>query len=390
MSQQGQATDIVVNHVAIKQAVDWLLPAKRFAGMEVREGARWKPRMLAVCALLWVCSDLDTLTGRFLAARKIVGQIFRWHRSPGSSYQGFMKMLQKWHVTLQSAIIQELRLKMAENLSEAWRVAGYAVFAVDGSRVGASRTKRNEEALAPRKWRRQASKGKPCKKSKQGRKRRVRKTRQKSPSQETIEKKVNSPQIWLTLLWHVGSGLPWAWRTGPSDASERAHFDEMLPELPKNSLITADAGFVGYEHWKAILDHDHHYLIRVGSNVTLIKNLGYARQNDQTVYLWPKKMMRTQAPLVLRMICIHDGKQTAYLVTDLSKSQLSDRQAAMVYQKRWGIELFFRTFKQTFHRRKLMSRTPENLQLERERSLSAEYHICIVGQRQLLGNGLPL
>jgi hypothetical protein len=27
----------------------------------------------------------------------------------------------------------------------------------------------------------------------------------------------------LTLLWHVGSGLPWAWRTGPSGASERGY-----------------------------------------------------------------------------------------------------------------------------------------------------------------------
>ena len=37
-----------------------------------------------------------------------------------------------------------------------------------------------------------------------------------------------------------------------------------------------------------------------------------------------------------------------YLVTDLTKTQLSDRQAAEIYAARWGIELFFRTFKQTF------------------------------------------
>jgi hypothetical protein len=53
--------------------------------------------------------------------------------------------------------------------------------------------------------------------------------------------------MWLTLLWHVGTGLPWAWETGPSDSSERAQLQEMLPKLPENSLIAADAGFVGYD-----------------------------------------------------------------------------------------------------------------------------------------------
>ena len=47
------------------------------------------------------------------------------------------------------------------------------------------------------------------------------------------------------MLWHVGSGLPWDWRTGPSDSSEREHFQEMLGSLPSGALLTADAGFMG-------------------------------------------------------------------------------------------------------------------------------------------------
>jgi len=61
----------------------------------------------------------------------------------------------------------------------------------------------------------------------------------------------------------------------------------MLGEMPENSLITADAGFVGYEFWKAVLDAGHDFVIRVGANVKPIKKLGYARQYDHTVYLWP-------------------------------------------------------------------------------------------------------
>ena len=48
-----------------------------------------------------------------------------------------------------------------------------------------------------------------------------------------------SPQLWLTLLWHVGSGLPWAWRTGPSGASERDQLVALAPELPAQALLAA-------------------------------------------------------------------------------------------------------------------------------------------------------
>jgi hypothetical protein len=29
-----------------------------------------------------------------------------------------------------------------------------------------------------------------------------------------LERRANVPRIWLTMMWHVGSGLPWDWRTG--------------------------------------------------------------------------------------------------------------------------------------------------------------------------------
>ena len=49
----------------------------------------------------------------------------------------------------------------------------------------------------------------------------------------------------------------------------------MIEALPAGALVTADAGFVGYETWKAILDSGRHLLIRVGANVRLLRKLGY-------------------------------------------------------------------------------------------------------------------
>jgi hypothetical protein len=62
--------------------------------------------------------------------------------------------------------------------------------------------------------------------------------------------------MWLTLIWHMGLKMPWCWKAGPSTSSERNHLLELLPtaNFPAQTLFCADAGFVGYEFWKAILD----------------------------------------------------------------------------------------------------------------------------------------
>ena len=394
MSHQDRTSNIVVNHQTIKQVVDWLLPPALFAGMKARSNASWKPRMLAVAALLWTTSELTNLKDRFQQARKIVSKIFRWQSAPGATYQGFMKMLRKWHRNLQSAIIPHVQAQMKEVLPGQWKVAGYVVFAGDGSRIELARTESLEDAFSPQRKKNQQKKRSQSKGKSQGKGVRrsagsaAKAKAAKKQSAESMGKKGNSPQMWLTLLWHVGTGLPWTWKTGPSDSSERGQLEEMLAELPENSLITADAGFVGYDFWNTILDAGQQFVIRVGANVRLLRELGYARQHEHTVYLWPDAAAKKkQPPLVLRLIVIHDGKHPVYLVTNLTKSQLSDGQAGMIYGARWGIELFFRTFKQTFGRRKLRSRSAENADLELDWSLLGLWCICLLGQRELAAGG---
>jgi hypothetical protein len=388
MSQQDRTSNIVINHQDLKQVVDWLFVPALFAGIKARSNASWKPRMLAVAALFWACSGLPNLKERFEQARKIVAKVFRWQSSPGETYQGFMKMLNKWHANLLLLIIPHVRAQMKEVLPGQWKIAGYVVFAGDGSRIELARTKALEDAFSPQRKKNSQSKNRHRKGKRGSSRTAARRKAAKRQSAEAIAKKVNSPQMWLTLMWHVGSGLPWDWRTGPSDSSERGHLQEMLTELPEQSLITADAGFIGYAFWQSILSAGHHFVIRVGSNVRLIKRLGYSRQCDHTIYLWPDQMMKKkQPPLVLRLIVVHDGRHPMYLVTDLTKSQLSDQQAVTIYAARWGIELYFRTFKQTFGCRKLRSRSAANAKLELDWSMIGLWCVCLLGQRELVDTG---
>jgi hypothetical protein len=55
------------------------------------------------------------------------------------------------------------------------------------------------------------------------------------------------PQRLLTMLFHLATGLPWAWQRGRGDESERGHLEAMASLLPIKTLLVADAGYVGYE-----------------------------------------------------------------------------------------------------------------------------------------------
>ena len=161
--------------------------------------------------------------------------------------------------------------------------------------------------------------------------------------------------------------------------------------FPENTLFCTDAGFVGYEFWKHIMDRGHQFLSRVGGNVRLLRKLGHARRDNQLVYLWPDKIRRQkQPPLVLRLLEFQGPRGKIYLVTSvLSERELSLKQAGQLYRLRWGVELQFRAFKQTFGRRKLRSRTAENALVELDWSLVGLWLIQLYAVKEQVKVGSP-
>ena len=97
--------------------------------MHVRKGSTWKPRMLAAETLFWATSNRTILTDRFGDTRKIIKRIFRGQSEPAKTYRGFMKMLDKWHVRLLLTVVCELRLRMEQELTDQFQIAGFTVFA---------------------------------------------------------------------------------------------------------------------------------------------------------------------------------------------------------------------------------------------------------------------
>jgi hypothetical protein len=342
-----------LNVVCLQQCLRWLCSGIDWSGISFRDDCRWTPKTLASAALLWAWSDEQTLGERFRTVRKIAIWLTPEQQQLAKTYQAFTKILRRWTDELVSLLQVALRERLQQALPQDWQVAGFILFGVDGSRIELPRTRSHEQAYSTL------------------RKKRRGKNRHGKPLAAKDVQKSNSPQLWLTTMWHAGSGLPWDWRIGPADSSERAHMRQMLSGLPAGALVAADAGFVGYDGLQDILSNGRELLLRVGSNGRLLKNLGWARESAGTVYLWPDQAAHQgQQPIVLRLVVAHNGKHPVYLVTSVhSPRQLTDQQVIQLYARRWGIELFYRHLKQTFRRRKLLSTSAANARVEIEWSL---------------------
>jgi Transposase DDE domain len=373
--QDKDCSGIRTNAGCLKQALRWLLLYHvDWRGIEFRDDCTWTPLQLVATAILWAWSDEPTLGERFFAARRIAEHLYQPQREFAGSSQAFLKMLVRWTTSLVAVVQVALRRRMQDALAGSWMIFGFVVFGVDGSRVEVPRTKSHEavNGLA---------------RNKQGRK--LKRNRRKKPRTAAHTKKANTPAMWLTLLWHVASGLPWAWRSGPTGSSEREHWRQMLDELPASAFIAADAGFVGYEILRDVIDGGRHVLVRVGSNVRLLRKLGWTKESAGTVYLWPDRAaQKNEPPLMLRLVVALGGKHPVHLVTSVSHSRLSDAKVIEVYRRRWGIELFFRHLKQTFQRRKLRSLNANNARVELEWSLVGLWCVALYAQFELAGQGI--
>lgn len=385
MSQAAQGRDrhSGERHQELHLALKWLLQGADFAGVKWRADCRWSIRGLVMTAMLWAWSGETTLGSRFEQAWKIGRRMLGKEAVPQSSYQAWMKLLRRWTVPLLIALTGLFRARMETVCADRWRIAGFIPLGVDGSRFELPRTAANEHYFSPP---RPTARCSAQQKKKLKQKQRKRRRRQLAQSAAARAKKANNPQMWVTTIWHLGIALPWGWRLGPSNSSEREHLRDMLGELPHGTLLVADAGFYGYALWSAALAAGHQLLIRVGSNVQLLKQLGYyVKERNGLVYCWPNHAAaQSQRPLVLRLVMVHNGRHPMYLVTSvIDEKRFSDKQVAQTYALRWGVEVYYRHVKQTFDRTKLRSHSPEHALLEAHWSLLGLWAMTLHAQQQL-------
>lgn len=360
--QANESHKVGNNRDQFKERLHWLLNENIFDGIAVHGNTSWLPVDLSVLALLWMWSSASNLTDAFddaaTQSKQIMGRVAL------TTYQGFAGALQTWTPTFMPRLQMKLHELMQKIGGRHFRTGRWVAIAIDGSRATTPRTKSNEIAFCAKNY----GKGKTAKYRKKKTKGLRRRKNQKAKAQP------QAPQVWITLMWHIGLGLPWCWKIGPSNSSERAHVMEMLSvgHFSENTLFVGDAGFVGYEFWKRIIDQGHDFLVRVGANVRLLKDLGYHTQRKKDiVYCWPNTAIgKKLPPLVLRIVKCKIGRKPVCMLTSvLDEKALTRKEVIKLYEQRWGVELEFRALKQTFERRTLRSRKSDRALVEMEWSV---------------------
>jgi hypothetical protein len=249
---------------------------------------RWsfQTLVLVMLTMSWVTGDSQP--ERFETAKAFCVVMLPKRRRPGRSIQGFHKALARVPTAVFRTLAAAVRPVLLRVLGHHLITDGFIVLGGDGSRLRCPRTPELEARLGKR-------------------------------SAEDA-----APQVWITAVVHVATGLLWSWRIGKGDASERHHLRDLIPTLPKAALIVADAGYQSFVLTKAIRDAHLDMLVRASSQTTLYtaENTPLPAWREGIVYWWTHEAKRQKLPpLELRLLRVTGRKHDVWLLTTVLDAQ---------------------------------------------------------------------
>lgn len=318
-----------------------------------RRSERWttQPLVLTLLMMTWCCGDSQA--ERFETAKGFTAACLSGRRGPGKTVQGFQKALAKVPVRVLRVLAAAIRRRLLALMDLA--EDGFIAFGCDGSSMECPRAVELEKRLDP-----------------------------------ALKKKEGTPQVWVTALVHLRTGLLWSWRLGKGYSRERAHLVSLLGTLPKLALVVADPGFNGYGLAQSLTMAGVCFLIRMSAKDALYvtAETPLTQYQEGAVLLWPAEARRLkQPPLRVRLIRVRSKtrKNDVWLLTNvLEAKRLTPTMASRYYRWRWENEGLFRTFKRTLSKVKLTSRTVRLVHREAEGSLLATQLLLAQGTRGIL------
>jgi Transposase DDE domain len=299
---------------------------------------RWDLHPLIVVLLLMTWTTGDSEAERFTTAGAVYVARHQHGKRPGQTLPGFQMALAKLPLPVLHALFAGVRASLQRLLHRYWRSDGFLVMAMDGSRLECPRSAELAKRLG------------------------------------TCGKKDSAPMLMIGALVLLPAGLLWSWAVGPGAASEHDLLRQLLPTLPRNTLLVADAFYQGYDLYGDLLRAGASFLVRLSSKSQLYTDTEQPleRFREGPVWYWPEKAQNQQRlPLRLRLIRVRGRKkQDVWLLTNvLQQKRLGRRRAAELYRWRWHVEGVFRAYKRTLPKVKLWGRTEALVYREAEVSL---------------------
>src|SRR5262245_25675685 len=307
-----------------------------------RAHPRWdlQPVVLIVLAMTWAAGDSQP--EKFETARGFYVASYQARKRPGTTIQGFQKALSRLPLRPRRALAAGVRDQIRRHYGARLLIDGFEPMGCDGSRIACPRTAELEARLRP------------------------------------AGNADSAPTIWVTAFVHLGLGLLWSWRLGLGTADELLHLRQMLVTLSPRALIIADAAYIGYELFQAILLSRRSFLVRMSSKVHLdtAERAELTTWSEGLVYYWPAYVQeRGGPPIPCRLIRVPakgQAKHDVWLLTDLlDPARLSAKTAAKSSRWRWRNEGIFRIYKRAINKIKLTGRTVRLVHREVEVSLLA-------------------
>lgn len=303
-----------------------------------KTAGRWTLQPLLMVLLLMTWTTGNSENERFETARAFYVACHQHGKRPGQTLQGFQQALAKLPLPVLHALLAGVRQGLQRVFHRCWRSDGFLIMACDGSRLECPRSANLEKRLKP------------------------------------SGKNHSAPMLMVVALVLLPAGLLWAWSVGPGNASEHDLLRLLLPTLPRQTLLVADAFYQGYDLYTAILEAKISFLVRVSSRSRLYtdEHRPLTSFREGLVWYWPEEAQaQGRPPLRLRLIRVRGAKKKdVWLLTNvLERQRLGRRRAAEIYRWRWGVEGVFRVYKRTLPKIKLWSRTEKLLYREAEISL---------------------
>jgi hypothetical protein len=303
------------------------------------KGKRWsiQPLLLTLLTMTWCAGDSQP--ERFETAKAFCIALRPKRARPGKTIHGFQRTLAKTPLRALRAVARGVRQKLVQVLGSILTLDGFIPLGCDGSRLLCPRVAELERRMG------QAAQAN------------------------------SAPQVWITALVHLSTGMLWSWWIGKGDASERHHLQRLIPTLPKKALVVTDAGYQSFRLALSLLQGGVDFLVRASSQTTLYTCDSAVLEHwvEGVVYWWTHEAQRERLPaLCLRLLRVRGRKHDVWLLTSvLQAERLPHALAARFYRMRWENEGFFRTYKRTLGKVKLQNRTVALVHREVESSLLA-------------------
>ncbi len=157
-----------------------------------------------------------------------------------------------------------------------------------------------------------------------------------------------NPQMLVSTLYDVLSGVPHNLRVAPTHTSERAELSSMLDSLHEGDILTLDRGYPSFDLAAELLQRKVHFVIRLPAGTfKAVEEFLADGGTDGWVTISPPPQLRgTHAPIRVRVV-VHPGKnlKPVVLMSDLEETEFSWQEVEELYHHRWAAEEFYKVEK---------------------------------------------